>query len=91
MAINRNPGPIRCADIWRHQLQPPPADVLVRGQGRVSFSGRCQSCLRSLAAASPQAILIDVYEFGPARTRTDPASNLADDDDPTPTDLDLNR
>lgn len=72
MALNAKPDPVRCADEWRHHPHKPPlAIALVAHYPRHSQAGwtpRCDPCVRSLAAASPDAVVVDVYDLGPART-----------------------
>lgn len=75
MAINANPRPVLCADSHRHPNgERRLATALIRGDGRLAFTGRCDPCVRALAAAPAEAVLVDVYDLGPARisARYDP-------------------
>jgi hypothetical protein len=85
MAINPNPAPILCADLSRHRPNPPPlATGLVGVPGRAAKTGRCEPCIRTLAAASSAAVLVDVYDLGAPRI------GGFHDDHPAP-DLDADR
>jgi len=58
MALDPHPDAVRCANAWRHELDPrPPAVAFVRSATNLGpgWTPRCQSCVNSLAAANPAA------------------------------------